>query len=130
MKPKFKYRRIIKYLNSKEESKYNNLDCIFKLYITEQLQGKLKKYNFSKIEYFSQIRKNKNYLQINFWYFNLVVTIEFGEDAFDYYIYLPGSSAIQVDENIVKSDYPNNFNITQFIDDVYIELKNDNRLVK
>jgi len=130
MKTKFKYRKIMKYLKSKDEKEYNNLDHIFQVYITEQLQKELMSYNFSKIECFSQIWKKGNYLQINFWYFNLVITIQFNDLFFEYCVYLPGMTVNQVDESFIQSNYSNNFGIEQFFDEFHLKLENDDRLLK
>lgn len=123
-------RKIIKYLRLKEESQYNNLDRIYKFYIDGHLKELLNNYGFSEIECYSQIRNDANYLQMNFWYYNLVVTIEFDDLCFDYCIYLPGISAEQFDKSFIESTYSDDFNFEKFIGDLHNILEKDNRLKK
>jgi|SRR5690554_547260 len=123
-------RKIKRYLKSKEESKYNNLDRVFKFYIDGLLKELLKKYGFSKIEIFPKIWKDNNNLQINFWYYNLVVGVDLFNLHFDYVIYLPGINAEQLDKCFIESSYSDDFNIVNFIGDLYNILEKDNRLIK
>ncbi len=130
MKIKFKYRKILKYLTSKEKNNYNNLDLIFQFFIDEQLTKIMNNCHFSKIECFFQVSKKGNYLQTNFWYYNLVVTAEFHDFNYEYCIYLPGMTAYQVDESFVNNNYAIDFDIEQFFNNLRLLLENDNRLIK
>ena len=123
-------RKIIKYLKSKEESQYNILDHIFKFYIDGNLKDLLNNYGFSKIECFPQIRKGANYLQINCWYYNLVVDIQFDDSCFDYCIYLPGISAEEFARSFIEKNYSDDFDFENFISDLHNKLDKDNRLKK
>jgi len=123
-------RKIKRYLKLKEENKYNNLDCIFKIYIDGLLKELLEKYGFSKIEIFPEIWKDNNNLQINFRYYNLVVGVDLFNLRFDYVIYLPGITAEQLDKSFIESSYSDDFNIVNFIGDLYSILEKDNRLHK
>ncbi|HBL85193.1 MAG: hypothetical protein A2Y17_11535 [Clostridiales bacterium GWF2_38_85] len=121
-------RKIVKYLKNKEESQYTVLDNIFKLYIDGHLEELLNNYGFSEIKFYPHIRKNSNYLQIDFWYYNLVVNIQFDDLCFDYCIYLPGISAEKFDKGFIESNYSDNFNIENFISYLHTILNKDDRL--
>lgn len=114
--------KIVKYLKSKEEDKKTVLDSIFEKYINGDLDILLKKYGFSKIEIFPQIKENANYLQINFCYFHLYVTVEFNEANFDYCIYKANETADAFDKAFKTLDYIDGFNIEKYIDDIYSEI--------
>ena len=60
----FKYRKINKYLKSKNNDQYNCLDNILICYVNGKLQKILESYNFNKINIYSVIGKKGNYLQI------------------------------------------------------------------
>lgn len=126
----FKYRKVTKYLKSKDESQYNILDKIFKYYVDGHLEKLLSNYPFSKIEIYSQIDKKANSLQINFWYYNLVVGIDFCDSSFDHVIYLPCVSPKDFDKSFIKSNYNADFNIEKFFEDFYAMLQKDSRLIK
>lgn len=120
--------KIVKYLKSKEEDKKTVLDSIFEKYINGDLDILLKKYSFSKIEIIPQIKENANYLQINFCYFNLYVTVEFNEANFDYCIYKANETAEAFDKAFKTLDYIDGFNIEKCIDDIYSEIIKSDKL--
>lgn len=126
----FKYGKINKYLKSKDESQYNILDKIFKYYVDGHLKKLLSNYQYSKIEYYPHISKRGNLLQIDFWYHNLHINIEFAVNYFDYIIYLPGISAEDFEKSITKKGYSNDSNIEKFFDDFHNMLQRDDRLKK
>lgn len=126
----FKYGKINKYLKSKDESQYNNLDKIFKYYVDGHLKNLLSNYHYSKIEYYPRISKRGNLLQIDFWYFNLHINIEFDVYNFDYIIYLPGISAEDFEKGITEKEYDQDFSIEKFFEDFHNMLQKDGRLKK
>ena len=126
----FKYRKIKKYLETKDKNQYNYLDNIFKFYVDGHMEILLNNYHFLKIEYYPQISKIGNYLQIDFWCFNLHVNIEFDDDCFDYIVYLPGISAEEFDKSVIKMDYSDDFTLENFFENFYNMLQKDNRLKK
>lgn len=124
----FKYRRINKYLKSKDESKYSYLDNIFKYYVDGDLEKLFKCYYFSKIELFPELNKKGNLLQIYFYYFNLVVFIQFDDMKIDYTIYLEDMSPSYADDYFVSLEYDKDFNIENFFEKFYKMLQKDPRL--
>lgn len=87
----FKYRKINKYLKSKNSSQYNCLDNLLVYYVNGKLQKLLESYNFRDINIYALIGgKRGNYLQIECSFYNLTVDIGFDEDCFDYTIYFRG----------------------------------------
>ena len=124
----FKYGKINKYLKSKEESQYNNLDRILKDYTEGRLKKLLSNYPYSKIEYYPHIGKRGNLLQVDFWYHNLHINIEFDINGFDYITYLPGISAEDFEQGIIKKEYDDDFNIENFFADFHNMLEKDSRL--
>ena len=124
----FKYGKINKYLKSKEESQYNNLDRILKDYTEGRLKKLLSNYPYSEIEYYPHISKRGNLLQVDFWYHNLHINIEFDINGFDYITYLPGISAEDFEQGIIKKEYDDDFNIENFFADFHNMLQKDSRL--
>lgn len=126
----FKYGKINKYLELKDESRYNILDKIFKCYVDGHLEKLLSNYHFSKIEYYPLIGKRGNLLQIDFGYHNLHTNIEFDDNNFDYVVYLPGISAEDFEKSIITKEYENDFDIEKFFEDFNNMLQKDSRLKK
>ena len=124
----FKYGKINKYLKSRDESQYNVLDQIFKCYVEGHLKKLLSNYQFLKIEYYPLISKRGNLLQIDFWYHNLHINIEFDINGFDYITYLPSISAEDFEQGIIKKEYDDDFNIENFFADFHNMLQKDSRL--
>lgn len=124
----FKYGKINKYLKSKEESQYNNLDRILKDYTEGRLKKLLGNYPYSEIEYYPHISKRGNLLQVDFRYHNLHINIEFDINGFDYITYLPGISAEDFEQGIIKKEYDDDFNIENFFADFHNMLQKDSRL--
>lgn len=117
----FKYRKINKYLKSKNNDQYNCLDNILICYVNGKLQNILESYNFNKINIYSVIGKKGNYLQIECFFYNLTVNIEFDENSFNYIMYVPGISADDFDKSIIKKEYEHDFNIENFFKDLIKE---------
>lgn len=115
----FKYGKINKYLKSRDESQYNVLDQILKCYVDGHLKELLNSYQFSEIEYYPLISKRGNLLQIDFWYQNLHINIEFDVDNYDYIIYKPGISAEEFANGIITKEYDCDFNIEKFFENFY-----------
>lgn len=127
----FKYRKINKYLKSLEERQYNFLDKTFEYYVDGHLEKFLSNYNFSKIECFSHFDKKRgNSLQVNFWYYNLVVGIDFFDSNYGYVVYLPGISADELDKSFITNNYSEDFGIEKFIIYLHSLLEKDQRLNK
>ena len=125
----FKYRKINKYLKSKNSSQYNCLDNLLEYYVNGKLQKLLESYNFRDINIYALIGgKRGNYLQIECSFYNLTVDIGFDEDCFDYTIYLPGISAEGFEKATIVKEYVNNFNIEKFFEDFHNMLQKDSRL--
>ena len=124
----FKYGKINKYLKSKEESQYNNLDRILKDYTEGRLKKLLSNYPYSEIEYYPHISKRGNLSQVDFRYHNLHINIEFDINGFDYLTYLPGISAEDFEQGIIKKEYDDDFNIENFFADFHNMLQKDSRL--
>lgn len=124
----FKYRRINKYLKSKNNSQYNCLDNILIYYVDGNLQKVLERYNFKKINIYPVIGKKGSYLQIECFFYNLTVNIEFDENSFDYIIYLPGISAEDFDKGIIQKEYKDDFDIEKFFEHFHNILQKDSRL--
>ncbi len=126
----FKYGKINKYLESKDESRYNVLDKILKCYVDGHLENLLSSFQFSNIEYYPHISKKGHLLQIDFWHHNLHINIEFDDNNFDYIIYVPGISAEDFEKGIITKEYNHDFDIEKFFEDFYDLLQKDSRLIK
>ncbi|MBO4988936.1 MAG: hypothetical protein J6D37_01255 [Clostridia bacterium] len=126
----WKMRKITKYLNSKAESEYTMLDRLLKQYLDGELEMVLKRYGFTKIEIFSKIGKRENDLQIYFRYYNFALDIDFSDRAFDYTAYLPGISAEEYENSIIRCNYEKNFSFEGFVARLQSELSQDTRLKK
>ena len=126
----FKYRKINKYLKSKNVSQYNCLDNILIDYVNGKLQKILENYNLKKINIYPLIGRKGNYLQIECFFHNLTVDIGFDENSFDYMVYLPGISAEDFAKGIIEKEYAHDFDIEKFFEDFYNMLQKDSRLKK
>ncbi len=121
-------RKISRYLKKKDASSYTHLDAIFNAYVDGTLQELLDSKGFINIEYFRQIRRNRNCLQIQLWYHNLVVTAEFRDNDYDYGVYLPGCTAEEFEQCIHTYSYSADFTIAAFVNSLSIVLDKDSRL--
>ena len=92
-------RRIAKYLKSKEESQYSKLDYILSLYLSGSLAQIINKYDFLKIEIFTEKLYNGFGLQVRFCYFNLTVIIDFFDLDFEFIIYEQDEPIESIEEN-------------------------------
>lgn len=123
-----KYRKINKYLKSKDESEYGYLENIFKYYVDGNLEKLLDRYNFSNIELYPELNKRGNSFQINFYYFNLMVFINFDDIEIDYGVYLEDMPPLYIDDCFVSLEYDKDFNIENFFEKFYKMLQRDSRL--
>ena len=117
-------RKVTKYLKTKDKRRYTFLDSLFADYANGQLDELLSNRGFTKIDFFYQIHKKGNYLQIQCWYRNLVVTMEFRDEEFDYGIYASGCSAEEYATCINTYQYSENFTINSFIDELCVAINN------
>jgi len=128
---RLKYRKVIKYLESKEESQYNNLDKVLKYYCDGELQKEMEEQNFSDFEFFPKINKKKgNWMQIYCSYFNLVIIIDLVDEKIDTVVYLAGMSSNELDNCSTSYRYADDFTVENFFENFSDMLKNDNRLKK
>lgn len=121
-------RKVAKYLQGRNEAEYSVLDKILKLYLDGNLEKFLSEYGFWRIEIFPSISKNDNSIQICFNYSCFSAILEFKESYFEYCKYLPGCSADELDESIVKEYYTEGFTFERFIERFSKELNNDERI--
>lgn len=120
-------KKIVKYLSKKKN--YTFLDKILLLYSNGQLKKILISNNATEIEIYPSI-KRENSIQIYFKYYNLFAILDFKENYYEYCKYAPKCSPEELENNIVKAQYNDDFSIEIFINE-FIELINqDERLNK
>ena len=112
-------KRIGKYLSSKEAISYSQVDIILKMFVDGKIEKELEKYKFYDIEIFPSINKQYgNTIQINFKLYNLVATIDFSEDGYEYNIYSIGCSFEQVRGNFIHCCYSEDFSVFDLFEQI------------
>lgn len=123
-------KRVRKYLNNKLKSEYTFFDEILSFYSNGQFLDLLHIYGASHIELFPYIGNSESSLQVCFNYHNFAVNLNFKEEYHEYCIYLFGCSELEMESNIIQKRYNNEFNITEFIKNLFEILDSDARLRK
>lgn len=121
--------KVIKYLSSKSINSYTQVDFILKMYIDGEIENELTKYNFYDIEIFNSIsKKNGNTIQLNFKYYNLVGTIDFFEEGYNYVVYPIEKSLKDIEDLFVECKYQKDFSINNLINLIYCIMKKHSSL--
>ena len=119
-------RKIEKYLNSKDENEYSNLDRIFELYLSGDIKKLLSKY--AGVGIYPTINKLGKTIQLNYNYHNIYVIIDFFEDKYNVVIYHAGINADELEKLFIDYDYQNNFSLEKLINEIDIKIKNHPKL--
>lgn len=119
-------RKIENYLNSKAKIEYSNLDRIFELYLSGNIEKLLSKY--AGVGIYPTINKLGKTIQLNYNYHNIYVIINFFEDKYNVVIYNVGINAEELEKLLIDYDYQNNFSLEELINEIDIKIKNHLKL--
>lgn len=119
-------RKIEKYLNSKDENEYSNLDRIFELYLSGDIKKLLSKY--VGVGVYPTINKLGNTIQLNYNYHNIYVIIDFFEDKYNVVVYHAGINAEDLEKLFIDYEYPNDFDLEKLIKKIDEKIKNHPKL--
>ena len=119
-------RKIENYLNSKVKTEYSNLDRIFELYLSGNIEKLLSKY--AGVGIYPTINKLCKTIQLNYHYHNIYVIINFFEDKYNVVIYNAGINAEELEKLLIDYDYQNNFSFEELINEIDIKIKNHLKL--
>lgn len=119
-------RKIKKYLNSKDENEYSNLDRIFELYLSGDIKKLLSKY--VGVGVYPTINKLGKTIQLNYNYHNIYVIIDFFEDKYNVVVYHAGINAEDLEKLFIDYEYPNDFVLEKLIKKIDEKIKNHPKL--
>ena len=119
-------RKIEKYLNSKGNSEYSDLEKIFEMYLSGNIKKLLSKYDGVGI--YPTINKLGKTIQVSYHYHNIFVVMDFFEDKYDIAIYPADTTADDVEKLCVVFEYPSDFNLERVISEVDGKIKNHPKL--
>ena len=119
-------RKIKKYLNSKDENEYSNLDRIFELYLSGDIKKLLSKY--VGVGVYPTINKLGKTIQLNYNYHNIYVIIDFFEDKYNVVVYHAGINAEDLEKLFIDYEYPNDFDLEKLIKKIDEKIKNHPKL--
>ena len=119
-------RKIEKYLNSKDENEYSNLDRIFELYLSGDIKKLLSKY--VGVGVYPTINKLGKTIQLNYNYHNIYVIIDFFEDKYNVVVYHAGINAEDLEKLFIDYEYPNDFNLEKLIKEIDEKIRNHPKL--
>ena len=120
--------RTLRYLSSKDMSTYTELDSVLSFYASGQFEETLLLSGATEIEFFPVIQKTEKSIQICFNYYNLSAFLEFKEDYYEFCVYLPKTSADEIERQVNRRQYENTFNVEQCIQSLMHVTKSDVRL--
>lgn len=115
-------RKIKKYLESKEKSKYDNLDRILEMYLTGEIKKLLSKYSGVCIDL--SFYKDSKTIQLNYNYNNIYVIIDFFEDKYNIVVYHSGISVDDFEKLFIDYDYQDDFDLKKLIEKIDSSIKN------
>lgn len=119
-------RKIEHYLNTKEKSEYNNLDKIFKLYLSGDIKKLLSKY--VGVSICPTINKLGKTIQLNYNYHNIYVIVDFFEEKYNIVVSYPGINEDDLDKFSIDYDYQNDFDLEKLIKQIDEKIKNHPKL--
>jgi len=102
-------KKIRKYLSTKKIESYSNIDNVFNMYLNDKIKGLLSEYD--DVEMFPSLSENNKEIQINFKYQNIVTTIDFWEEKYDYVIYPIGIDPYEIDKLFIDCNYSEGFDL-------------------
>ena len=114
-------RKIVKYLNSKDRTRYSKIDFIFEDYISGRLKQLFIEKGFNQIELFYDIRRKKSResgLTIDSRYKNWIIYLSFWETHYYQGIYKPHSTVEEIDSATEQFQYEDEFTIDKFLDNL------------
>jgi len=115
-------KKIWKYLSSKKIESYSKLDNIFKMYFNDELMLLLSEYD--DVEIFPSLNKNHKTIQINFTFQNIITTIDFMEEQFNYVIYPIGIDPYELDKLFIDCSYSEGFDLKTFFLELNEKIRN------
>jgi hypothetical protein len=116
--------RVSKYLSSKEKNSYTQLDVLFDMYLNKMMEQELTNLNIYDIEIFAYCNRGlENSIQVNFKYYNLVCTIDFFNNRYEYTVYAIGDSFEQIKDSFAEYEYEKEFSFKTLINFIYRQLK-------
>lgn len=122
-------KKIEKYLSTKKYNEYTKLDTILQSYNEGDIHNIFLKYDLTNIGIFYRISEtNSNTIQLNFKYSNLVGTIDFDENGYEYIIYPTGTNIDELDKMFIKEKYDEKFSIDNTVEKMYELIQNNPEL--
>lgn len=115
-------RKIAKYLETKKENQYDNLDRILKIYLTGELKNLLSKY--TRVGIYPSFGKDSKAIQLNYNFHNIYVIIDFFEDKYDVVVYHKGINIEDLEKLFIDYDYHEDFDIKNLIKQIDLSIKN------
>ena len=120
--------RTLRYLSSKDMSTYTELDSVLSFYASGQFEETLLLSGATEIEFFPETQKIEKSIQICFNYHNLSATLDFSENYYEHCVYLPNTSADEIERQVNRCQYEYAFNTEQCIQNLMEIIKSDARL--
>ena len=120
--------RTLRYLSSKDMSTYTELDSVLSFYASGQFEETLLLSGATEIGFFPVTQKIEKSIQVCFNYHNLSATLQFCENYYEYCVYLPNTSADEIERQVSRCQYEYAFNIEQCIQNFMQIIKSDARL--
>lgn len=117
---------VTKYLESKEKSKYSDLDRILEMYVNGEIKTLLSKY--AGVGIYPSFYKDSKTIQLNYNYNNIYVTIDFYEEKYSAVVYQAG--IITDDLETLSNDYVyyDNFDLRILIEEIDGIIRNHPKL--
>lgn len=119
-------RKIEKYLESKEKSKYDNLDRILEMCLTGEIERLLSKY--SGVGIYPSFYEDGKTIQLNYNYNNIYVIIDFFEDKYNLVVYYSGISVDDLEKLFIDYDYQDDFDLKNLIREIDLKIRNHPKL--
>ena len=119
-------RKIENYLKSKDKIEYNNLDRLFELYLSGDINNFLSKY--TGVEIYPIINKLGKTIQLNYHYHNICVIIDFFEDKYNVVIYHTSIREERLEKLFIDYEYPIDFCLEKLIKEIDDKIKTNPKL--
>lgn len=119
----FLRKKIEKHFKRRSESQYTFADKILLMYLDGELLRLLRQYGFKEIDIYPQFYTIDNLeLQVSFLYSEIFCDIGFMDNIISVTLQAPTDPLDA--ENTVEMEYPNNFDLKSFFDDILLKIKN------
>ena len=109
-------RRVEKYLERKENSKYDNLDRILEMYVNGQINKLLS--NYAEVRVYPSFYKSGKAIQLEYRFHNIYVVIDFFEDKYCTSVYHAGIGTDELENLLIAHEYQGDFDLRILIDQI------------